>query len=181
MDAVAADGHRGRGLGEGSTFRVAEAKTHAVRGERLGADAGLARDDAIGADSRSHRLEQPGLQVGAMDRELRRVVAGPAARRLAVDVLAEAIEERRLARDDGDALERLEHAERTKRRARVRQDVDADAQWTDLGGRFVDATGDAGAVQRQRQREAADAGADDGDFAIGGGVAGVAHGPQAAP
>jgi hypothetical protein len=87
-------------------------------------DAGAAGDDAIGADPSAHGFEQDRLQVGAVDRQLRRVVAGPAPGRLAVDVLAEAVEERRLARDDGDALELGEDAERLERRARMRQDVD---------------------------------------------------------
>ena len=44
------------------------------------------------------------------------------------------------------------------------QDVDADAERPDLGGRFVDPASDARAVQRQRERQAADAGTDDGDL-----------------
>jgi hypothetical protein len=104
------------------------------------------------------------LQVGAVDRQLRRVVAGPASGRLAVDVLAEAVEERRLARDDGDALELGEDAERCERRAGVRQDVDADAERPDLGRRFVDSARDVRAVKCQRERQAADAGTDDGDL-----------------
>jgi hypothetical protein len=120
-------------------------------------------------------VEQDRLQVGAVDRQLRRVVAGPASGRLAVDVLAEAVEERRLARHDGDALEVGEDAERFERRARVRQDVDADAERPDLGGRFVDPAGDARAVQCQRERQAADAGADDGDLVASARCAKLGH------
>ena len=63
-------------------------------------------------------------------------------------------------------LELGEHAERRERGARVRQHVDADAERLHLGRRLVDAAGDAGAVQRERERQAADAGADDGDVAV---------------
>ena len=77
----------------------------------LDADAGVARDHAVGTEALAHRREQHRLQVAAMDRELRHVVAGEAPSRLGVDELAEAIEERRLAGDDGALLERVEHAE----------------------------------------------------------------------
>jgi len=113
-----------------------------------------------------------------MDRQLRRVVAGPAAERLAVDELAEAVEERALARDDRDALELGEDAERFERGARVRQDVDADAERLQLGRGVVDAAGDSGAVQRERERQAADSGADDEDVAAASRVRAFAHDPS---
>ena len=66
--------------------------------------------------------------------------------------------------DHGDPLERgVEHAERRQHGGGVRQDVDADAERPDLGAPLVDATGDAGPVQAEGERQAADAGADDGD------------------
>ena len=50
----------------------------------------------------------------------------------------------------------------------MRQQVDADAERLDLGRGLEDAAGDAGLVQRQREREPADAAADDQDgFAPG--------------
>ena len=54
----------------------------------------MADDDAIGADPLAHGGEQDALQVGAMDRQLRRRMAGPAADGFVVDELAEAVEER---------------------------------------------------------------------------------------
>src|SRR6202012_1751702 len=53
-------------------------------------------DQAIGARAVAERIEQHHLQIAAMDRELRMVVAGGAAERLLVDQLPEAIEEGRL-------------------------------------------------------------------------------------
>ena len=166
MNAVAADGDAGNGVSERCTAGVDEAQANARVVARIDADAGVAGDDSLAADPCPHGVEQDGLQIGAVDRQLRRIVAGPAAGRLAVDVLAEAVEERRLARDDGDPLELGEDAERPQRRARRRQHVDADAERPDLRGGLVDAAGDSGLVQRQRQRQAADAGADDGDFPV---------------
>jgi hypothetical protein len=46
----------------------------------------------------------------------------------------------------------------------VRQDVDADADRLQLGGRFEDAARDACTMKHQSKRKAADAGADDHDF-----------------
>jgi hypothetical protein len=112
----------------------------------------------------AHGGEQDGLQIGAMERELRRRMAGPMAERLLVDELPEAVEERRFARDHRDALELGKDAERLQRRRRVRQDVDADAERPHLGRSLEHAAGDALPVQGQRERQAADAGADDRDL-----------------
>ena len=124
----------------------------------------MRRQDAVGAQALAHRGEQHALQVAAVDRELRRVVARPAAGRLGIDELAEPVEERRLARDDREPLQVVEHAERAQLGGGMRQDVDADAERQDLAARLVDPTGDARGVQAERQRQAADAGADDEDF-----------------
>ena len=164
MDAVAGDHQRAFG----PFVRVARAAQGDAnpRSEVFGRDARAAGDDAIGADPVAHGVEQHRLQVAAVNRELRRVVAGPAPGRLAVDVLAEAIEERRLARQHRDLLERLEHAERLQRTRCVGQDIDADPERADLGRGFEHPAGDARTVQRERQRQAADAGADDQDLGV---------------
>ena len=43
----------------------------------------------------------------------------------------------------------------------MRQHIDADAEGLDLGGRFVNAAGNAGRVQREGSGQAADAAAED--------------------
>ena len=96
-----------------------------------------------------------------MDGELRHVVAGEAPGRFAIDELAEAIVETEFARDDRGLGERLFQAERAQFARGMRQDVDADADRFQFGRRFEDAAGDAGPLQHQPQRQAADAGADD--------------------
>ena len=57
-------------------------------------------------------------------------------------------------------------AERGELAHRMRQQGDADAELLHLGRRFVDVAGDAALVQAEREREAADAAADDGDAGI---------------
>ena len=124
----------------------------------------LAEDHLVGAGARDESVEQHHLQIAAMDGELRHVVAGKAPGRLAVDVLAEAIVETIFARGDRDLGQRLLQAERAQFARGMRQDVDADADRLELGRRLEDAAGDAGAMQHQAERQAADAGADDENF-----------------
>src|SRR5688572_31875162 len=57
---------------------------------------------AIGPQARPHGVDQDGLQIAAVDGELRPLVTGGAAERLAVDELAVAVEEGRLLRLDRD-------------------------------------------------------------------------------
>ena len=89
------------------------------------------------------RIEQHALQIAAMDRVLRIVVAGVAAERLAVDQLAEAVEERGLARQHRHARQLGLEAQPRELARRVRQDVDADAERPHLGRGFEHARGDA--------------------------------------
>ena len=164
VDAVAADREPGFDLGQRGAQGIAEAHPNAIATAGfVDADAGVSGRHGVGAEPLLHRGQQHALQVAAMDRKLRCFVAGPAPGRLGVDELAEAVEEGGLAGRHGEALERLEDAQRAQLGARMRQDIDADAERQDLGGRLVDAAGDAGAVQEQGQRQAADAGADDDD------------------
>ena len=121
-------------------------------------------DDAIGARARAERIEQHHLQIAAMDRELRMVVAGGAAERLLVDQLPEAVEEGRVPGLDRDFRQRVLKPERGQFLGRMRQQIDADADRADLGNGLVDAAGNPGLVQRQSERQAADAGADDDDL-----------------
>ena len=116
VDAVAADRDAAARVGSGAP-RGSRKRARTAAAGVVDADAGVAGDDAIAAEPLAHRREQHRLQVAAVDRELRRVVAGPASARLDVDQLAEAVEEGRLARHDRDALERVANAERRQRRA----------------------------------------------------------------
>ena len=147
VDAVAADRDGASTSAGGAPAGSWKRRRTRVVAGAIDADAGMAGDDAVGAEALPHRGEQHRLQVGAVDRELRRVVAGPASGGLAVDELAEAVEERRLARRRRPARASASTPSDAQLGARVRQDVDADAERPDLGRRLVDAAGDAGAVQ----------------------------------
>src|SRR5471032_2805968 len=89
--------------------------------------AALAEQHLVGAGAFDKSLEQYHLQVAAMNGELRHVVTGKAAGRLAVDVLAEAIVETKFARGDGDLGERILQPERAEFARGMRQYIAADA------------------------------------------------------
>jgi hypothetical protein len=77
----------------------------------LGARAAPAGHHPIGSGALEESVEQHALEIAAVDRELRHVVSGEPSRGLAVDELAEAIEEREFACDYGSAGERVLEAE----------------------------------------------------------------------
>src|SRR5262249_25125557 len=70
----------------------------------------------------------------------------------------------RLARGHRDAFELRFEPEPGQLARCMRQDVDANSDRPDLRRRLVDARRNSGAMQRQREGEAADAGADDDSF-----------------
>jgi len=130
-------------------------------GVRIGACATPTGDDAICAGARDEGIEQHHLQIPAMNRELRNIVAGVAAGGLAVDVLAVAVVEAELAGDDGDARQRIFQSEPAQLPRGVGQDIDADTDRLQLGCGFEDAAGNPRAMQHQAEGQPADAGADD--------------------
>ena len=92
----------------------------AVAVEEIGGDAALvlreraepvAGVDAALAEPRAHRLEDHALQPAAMDRELRHVVAGVEAARLAPDLLAEPVGVDQFVGADADRVEPLQQPE----------------------------------------------------------------------
>ena len=98
----------------------------------------------VAAQPLQRGVEQHLVQVGAMDRELRPVVAGIAAARLLVDELAVAAVEGELARLDGRRRQRVLQAKLAELAHAMRQEVDADAQRLDLGRCLEHAARDAG-------------------------------------
>ena len=164
MDAVAGDQHvaglrrQRRAVGRGE-----------ARGDAavvlLDADAAMAGDEALGAEPADRRVEQHLVQVGAVDRNVRPLVAGGHPPRLAIDQLTVAGEERVVLRLAGDRGERILQPQRAQLLDGVRAEVDADAERVDLGRGLEDsdAPGGAGRVQGERQRQPADAAADDDD------------------
>ena len=113
------------------------------------------------AEPLPRRVEHHLVQIGAMDRQLRPVVAGEASARLLVDELAMAAVEGELARLDGLRRQRLLQAEFAQLAHGMRQQIDADAERQHVGSGLEHARRDAGLVQAERQRQPADAAADD--------------------
>ena len=91
------------------------------------------------------------------------LVARRAAERLLIDQLAEAIEEGRITSRDRDLRQLGFEPERCEFPGGVREQIDADADRLDLGRRFEYPAGNSGGVQRQPERQSANAGADDDD------------------
>jgi hypothetical protein len=115
----------------------------------------------VAADSRAHGVEQRLVQVGAMDRKLRKGKAGEAARRLPIDELAEAVVEHRLGGHHGATLELVGQAELGKGRDRVREEIDPGADRTHCRRALVDPAGNAALVKAECQSQPADPGPDD--------------------
>jgi hypothetical protein len=115
----------------------------------------------VRADARPHRVEQDRLQVAAVDGELRPAIARAPPERLAVDELAEAVEERRFGGLDRHLRERVLQTQVRQHARRVRQEVDAHAHRLDLGRRLEHPARNLPLMQLEREREPADAAADD--------------------
>ena len=160
MNTVGADQHvaaRGRAVG---AVTVEEPGGDAALALGIGAEA-VAGMDARFAEPRPHRLVDHRLQAAAVDGELRHVVAGVDAARLAPDLLAEAVGVEQLVGADADLVEPVEQAELGQFLDGMRQGVDADAELAHGVRLLVDLAVDAARMQHQRRRQAADAAADD--------------------
>ena len=114
--------------------------------------------------AREECIEQHHLQIAAMDRELRMIVARRAAQRLLIDQLAETVEKGRVLGRDRDPRQRLLQPERSEFLGCMRQQVDADADRLDFGGGFENPAGNSGRVQRKPEGQPANAGSDDDDL-----------------
>ena len=124
--------------------------------------------DARRAEPREHGAMEDPEQLAAVDGELRPAVAGGQAARLAPDPLPVPGVEDELGGGDADRGQVVEEAELGQLAHGVGQDVDADAQLLHGRGRLVDLdVVEAGVVEREGQRHAADAAPDDGDLHVG--------------
>ena len=160
MDAVGADQRVALGGERFAAVALFEARLHpvAVFGER---HQPAAAAQLVGAEPLAHRIQQHGVQLAAMDGELRRVEAGVGAAQFAPHHLAEAVGIDQLARADAGAVERRQQAQRRQFLDRVRQGVDADAEFAQLADLLEHGAVDADGVQRQRRRQPADPAAHD--------------------
>lgn len=128
-------------------------------------DETMAEMDAVETD----RLRQHGLQIGAMDAPVRAAELPPIARLAAMmadhrAAASVAIDESRNLRTRRVELRTQSHAFVEARR--VGRQRDGRADFAQLAGLFIELRVDAVLAQRERQRQAADAGADDRDRQI---------------
>ncbi|MCY1226542.1 hypothetical protein D9M72_387770 [compost metagenome] len=122
--------------------------------------------DRIRTQPLGHGAMQQHLELAAMDRELRPVVARRQPARFMPDALAQLVvvgERRGLDRDPG---QRVAQAELGQDAYRVRQQVDAHAEGAQRFAGFPDFGVDAVAVAQQCQRQPADAAAGDCDLHV---------------
>ena len=101
------------------------------------------------------------LQPPAMNRELRHVVAGAEAARLAPDFLAVTVEIIQIIGADSGRIQPVQQPEAGEFADRMRQRVDADAEFADAVRLLEQFAIDAAGAQHQRGGEAADAASDD--------------------
>ena len=90
----------------------------------------------------------------------------PRSCRLREDELAVLGEEDGLLGAHSDGIQSRQQAQLGQLANRVRQEVDADAKRLEFRHRFVDAAGDSGLMQAERQGQSADAGAQDDDVFV---------------
>src|SRR6202035_3090976 len=101
------------------------------------------------------------LQAAAVNRKLRHVMAGIDAAGFAPDFLAVAIEIIQIVGTDRDIVELLQEAKTGEFADRMRQRVDADAEFAD-GVRLLEQfASDAAGPQHQRRGQAPDTASDD--------------------
>src|SRR5262249_30382507 len=145
----------------------------AVTVDELSGDAGfvltecaepMAGMDAGVAEPLAHRLIDDALQATAMDRELRHVIAGVEAARLAPDLLTETIGVEQLVSADPHRIETLQQAEGGALFDGMRWVIEADAELAVLLGLFEGPAIEAARVQHRRGGQPADAAACDDRF-----------------
>ena len=121
----------------------------------------MAGDDALGAEPFARRGEQDHLQLAPVDGELRPVVARGETARLRPDELAVLRVIRQFRGRNRRRGEPVGQPKLGQFAHRVRQGIDADAEWLDGLHALEHAGIDADLMQAQRRRQAGDARADD--------------------
>src|SRR5579883_2123449 len=149
MDAVASD------HGAAALLRQRVLSAHLAKARRrrilLLRDAGTlpSQHQPLAPRLAAESVEQHRLEIASVNRDLRPVVSGAAAEFFRVDVLAEAVEERGLLREHAALGERGFEAELAQLAHGVRQEIDADADRSDLRRRLEHAARDSGAVKHE--------------------------------
>ena len=116
---------------------------------------GHAGAHGVGAQPLSDSGQQLGLQCAAVDGELRVVIARVSTPRFRPDQLPVAIEVDQLLRGNSVGGKLPVELQPCQHPDGVRQEVDADAQRTDLAGRLEHHTADAARMKSERERQPA--------------------------
>ena len=106
------------------------------------------------------------MQIGTVDGEMGILVSGMQPTRLGKDQLSVTVEIGELLRFDPAGIEIILQTERRENADCVRQHVDADTKGTKFRRRLEHPTRQPAPVQRQGQRQTADAAADDEDVFV---------------
>ena len=123
----------------------------------------MSRDEVVRAQTLAHGVQQHLVQVGAMDGKMRPLMPGGEPPGLAIDELAVAGEEGIVLRLAGDRRERVLQPERAQLFDRMRSEIDPDPERADVRRRLEDPNParHVSGMGSQRQRQPADASADD--------------------
>ena len=154
VDAVGTDQHVTALLHVGTVgHREACRDALAILGEALQT---MALAQIAGRQPRLRRPPQDAMQFAAVDRKLGRIVPSPETALAHPYRLPEMIQVTQFVRANGGIVEFLQHAERFESAGAVRQDVNADAEFLYVRGRFEHGARNAQLVQRQCQGQTAD-------------------------
>ena len=166
MDAVRTDQHVGRRFDERVVGAVTQREAHGATtlARRLDGIKAVTQPDAIGSEPFGHGIGQCHLKLAAMDGELRPVVTRRQPTRLVPDRLTVAVVVSQRGGADRQRTQRVLKPQFTQLARCVRQQVDAYAQRTQRLHRLPHLDLEALALGHQREREPADARADDGDL-----------------
>ena len=123
----------------------------------------MAGDEVLRPEPLAHGIQEDLVQVGAMNGKMRPLMSGRESPWLAVDELAVAGEEGVVLRLAGDRRERVLEPELAQLLHRMRAEIDPDPERADIrrGLEHPDAGGGLRGVGGKRQRQSADAAADD--------------------
>ena len=164
MDAIGADEHVGaHGLAAHAGLGVREMRDDPalVLHEPLQPEP---RAHCAGTESRNHFVVDHLLQTAAMDRELRIVEARVQPTQLGPHLLPKPADVMQFLGADADGVKLGQKIERGQLLDGVGQNVDADADFPDLGSLFVNDALDAPPVKHERKRQSAEARACDEHF-----------------
>jgi hypothetical protein len=166
VDAVGADQQRALGLGGCAVGVLDQRADAAVRVLAVAGDA--AAEPHRGSSSALHELVvQQHVELAAVHRVLRPVVAGEQAARLRIDVVAVEADQRPFPGGQPDAVEIcLGEAEVVKLAHRIGLQIDADPERPHLADRLKHDAGHADLMERQRGGKPADAAARDEDRSV---------------